>query len=262
MDTTNIEIAKSIIIDSVEYVKKSDVLCFYSDIADKQATQFTILISVLCGVVVVLLGATWWWNYRAAKQQIKDDINTEKIVLSRLLRSKLKEINTSMEKQQNDFKGQKGSFQKSINNQIDTKYNILNSELKSEVDKYRDELIETINKHKSKVEKKFKEEQANVSRIFALHCDSTGSSYIASTWWLSAAENYKETGDDDFFGICIRGMRDSLGKCGVSELNNIDVEEMQSQIDSVNKIVPDIIKNERESIVNKLNELIKLKQNE
>lgn len=95
-----------------------------------------------------------------------------------------------------------------------------------------------------------------------MHCDSTGSSYIASTWWLSAAENYKETGDDDFFGICIRGMRDSLGKCGVSELNNIDVEEMQSQIDSVNKIVPDIIKNERESIVNKLNELIKLKQKE
>lgn len=130
-------------------------MCFYSDIADKQATQFTILISVLCGVVVVLLGATWWWNYRAAKQQIKDDINTEKIALSRLLRSKLKEINTSMEKQQNDFKSQKGSFQKSINNQIDTKYNILNSELKSEVDKYRDELIETINKHKSKVEKKF-----------------------------------------------------------------------------------------------------------
>lgn len=259
MDTTKVEIVKSIVVDSIEYVKKSDVLQFYSDIADKQATQFTILISVLCGVVVVLLGATWWWNYRAAKQQIKDDINTKKKTLTRLLRNKLKEINTTIEKQQNDFKSQKGTFQKSINNQIDAKYSLLNSDLKSEVDNYREELIETINKHKDNVEHQFKEEQANLSRLFALHCDSINSHYIASTWWLSAAENYKETGDEDFFGICIRSMKDSLKKCNDSDTKGIDIEELQSQIDRVNKTVPDIIKTDRESIVEKLNGLIDLK---
>lgn len=260
MDTANIEITKSIIIDSVEYIKKSDVLQFYSDIADKQATQFTILISVLCGIVVILLGATWWWNYRAAKQQIKDDINTEKEVLTRLLRSRLNEINKSIEKQQNDFKNQKGIFQKSINNQIDAKYNQLNSELKEEVDKYSKELNEIITKHKDNVEKQFKEEQANLSRLFALHCDFTNSNYIASTWWLSAAEKYKDIGNEYALGVCIQGMKTALEKCKESELDIVDIEDLQSQIAQVNNIVPDIIKTEKESIVEKLNEFIKLKQ--
>jgi len=260
MDTTNVEIVKSIIVDSIEYVKKSDVLQFYSDIADKQATQFTILISVLCGVVVVLLGATWWWNYRAAKQQIKDDINTEKETLTRLLRNKLKEIYTTIEKQQNEFKSQKGAFQKSVNNQIDAKYKQLNTDIASDIAKYKEELIGKINEHKSNVERQLNEDQANLNRIFALHCDSTNYYYIASSWWLSAAEKYKEIGEGYFFGICVKGIKESLEKCKESELDNVDIEELQSQINRVNKIVPDIIKTDRDSIIKKMNELIKLKE--
>ena len=263
MDTANnIEIVKTTIVDSIEYVKKSDVLQFYSDIADKQASQFTILISVLCGIVVVLFGATWWWNYRAARQQIKDDINTEKESLTRLLRKKLKEFTTTIEKQQNDFKSQKGTFQKSINNQIDAKYKQLDADIESTMNKHRNELVEKINEHKKSVEKQLKRDQSELNRIFALHCDSTNLYYIASTWWLSAAEKYKDLGEEYALGICISGMKDTHEKCKESELDNIEIEEMQSQIERVNRIVPDIIKKEKDSIIKKMNELIKLKQKE
>ena len=86
MDTLKVEQVRQVVIDSVKYVRSSDVSAFYADLADKQATQFTILISVLCGIIVIVIGATWWWNYRGAKQQIKDEVDNLKMSLVRMLR--------------------------------------------------------------------------------------------------------------------------------------------------------------------------------
>ena len=70
----------------------------------------------------------------------------------------------------------------------------------------------------------------------------------------------KEIGEGYFFGICVKGIKESLEKCKESELDNVDIEELQSQINRVNKIVTDIIKTDRDSIIKKMNELIKLKE--
>ncbi len=44
--------------DTIEYMMRTDVIAFYSDLMDKQATQFTILISVVSAVFVIAIGAT------------------------------------------------------------------------------------------------------------------------------------------------------------------------------------------------------------
>ncbi|MBO7145501.1 MAG: hypothetical protein J6W13_11835 [Salinivirgaceae bacterium] len=260
MDTVSAKLVKSIVIDSVEYIKKSDVLNFYSDIADKQATQFTILISVLCGIVVILLGATWWWNYRAAKQQIRDDINTEKIILSKILRKKMNEMDAFMDKQNQRYNSEKEILQNAIEKKINLKYEQTNADIKLITDEYKKELIEEINNHKNSVDHQIKEDQANINRIFALHSDFTGLYYIASTWWLSAAENYKEIGNDYFFGLCIDRLKASLYNCKDSELDIIGIEDLKSQIKKVENIVPILIKKEKDEIINRLKELIKIKQ--
>jgi len=40
MDSISVEQVKSIVVDTVEYVKCTDVTAFYADLAEKQATQF------------------------------------------------------------------------------------------------------------------------------------------------------------------------------------------------------------------------------
>lgn len=257
MDTTNIEQLRTIVIDSVEYIKRGDVLEFYSDLASAQASQFTILTSVLCGIVVVLLGATWWWNYKAAKQQIKDEINTEKEVLERLVRKKIKEMNTAIESYQQKYSSDKGNLQRSINNQINSKYEQLAPEIQHTLEKTQKELSSKIDDYKKSVDCQIKEDQANLNRIFALHCDSTNSHYTAATWWLSAAQKYKETGDDRFWGICINSLNESLQKCSEKDIN--DIHEVQTLKERVSEIVPDVIGIEKDAIMNRLDELISLK---
>ncbi len=41
MDTLKVEQIRQVVIDSVKYVRSSDVSAFYADLADKQATQYS-----------------------------------------------------------------------------------------------------------------------------------------------------------------------------------------------------------------------------
>ena len=136
MDTIKIEQTKKIVIDSVEYIRSSDVSAFYADLADKQATQFTILISIICGIVVFIIGATWWWNYRGAKQQISEEISMNKETLMRLFRQQAKKVNDILRNYEQKYKNDKIELQKSINNQIDQKSRHTQHELKEVIESF------------------------------------------------------------------------------------------------------------------------------
>ena len=185
MDTLKVEQVRQVVIDSVKYVRSSDVSAFYADLADKQATQFTILISIICGIVVFIIGATWWWNYRGAKQQISEEISTNKETLMRLFRQQSKNINNILRNYEQKYKNDKTELQKSINNQIDKKTKHSQHTLKESFDSFEKSQKEELEKSQKSVEKQIKQDQAELSRIFALHCASTNSKYSSLLVYLS-----------------------------------------------------------------------------
>lgn len=251
MDTLKVEQVRQVVIDSVKYVRSSDVSAFYADLADKQATQFTILISIICGIVVFIIGATWWWNYRGAKQQISEEISTNKETLMRLFRQQSKNINNILRNYEQKYKNDKTELQKSINNQIDKKTKHSQHTLKESFDSFEKSQKEELEKSQKSVEKQIKQDQAELSRIFALHCASTNSNYNAVTWWLAAAKMYKETDNEYFLGIAIRAIEDLLNQIKTSE-DNSDWEDL---IGKVEEVTPDIMRIEKDRIINKMKEL-------
>ncbi len=251
MDTIKIEQTKKIVIDSVEYIRSSDVSTFYADLADKQATQFTILISIICGIVVFIIGATWWWNYRGAKQQISEEISMNKETLMRLFRQQAKKVNDILHNYEQKHKNDKVELQKSINNQIDKKTKHSQHTLKESFDSFEKSQKEELEKSLKSVEKQIKQDQAELSRIFALHCASTNSHYNAVTWWLAAAKLYKETDNDYFLGIAIRAIEDLLNQIKSSE-DNADWDDL---IEKVEEVTPDIMRIEKDKIIKKMKEL-------
>lgn len=74
-------------IDTMALMDSSKVAEFYADMMEKQATQFTILISVLCVVVAGLTLVTLWWNIKGAKQQIAEESENNKRVFQRLFKA-------------------------------------------------------------------------------------------------------------------------------------------------------------------------------
>jgi hypothetical protein len=46
----------------------------YKTILEQEISNHTIFITVLLGIVVILLGATWWWNKSGATKEIKDEV--------------------------------------------------------------------------------------------------------------------------------------------------------------------------------------------
>jgi F0F1-type ATP synthase membrane subunit b/b' len=251
MDTIKIEQTKKIVIDSVEYIRSSDVSAFYADLADKQATQFTILISIICGIVVFIIGATWWWNYRGAKQQISEEISMNKETLMRLFRQQAKKVNDILRNYEQKYKNDKIELQKSINNQIDQKSRHTQHELKEVIESFEKVQKDEIERNQKEVEKKIKEEQAELSRIFALHCTSTNSHYVAITWWLAAAKLYKETDNEYFLGIAIRAIEDLLNQIKTPE-DNANWDDL---IGMVEKVTPDIMSIEKDKIIKRMKEL-------
>ena len=77
----------------------------YKTILEQEISNNTIFITVLLGIVVMLLGATWWWNKIGATKEIKAEVekifDKEKKKLQKELEN---EINEKTEKKIRDLK--------------------------------------------------------------------------------------------------------------------------------------------------------------
>lgn len=247
MDTTQLNNVSRVIIDSVEYIKRTDVLAFYSDIADKQATQFTILISVLCGATVLFLAASWWWNFLGAKRQISSEIDSAKESLKELVADHKSDVNKDLDRYKEDFNGFKGSLQKSVNNQIDEK---VDNKLKEHTEQNDKDIKEL----KENIEQRLLLSEAENARIFAAHNDSKGSSFIALKWWFIALEKYSLSNHDINIGRSVNAIERLCKNIPTKLPDNIKFD-IEKNIDMANKYIPDVMINKRESIVKKLNSL-------
>lgn len=247
--------------DTIEYLEKSDVVAFYSDMMDKQATQFTIIVSLISAVFVIATTATWWWNYRGAKQQIKEEVSAAKQVLNKLYKNHQRAIENTLKKYENEFNGYKGSLQKSVNLQIDSKINdAINKETEKlnlhmeEVDQHSMQEIEAL---KKKTILDITQQKAEVARIFALYCSNVKAPLTSVTWWIEAMKNYALMKNDEWVGRSCESIVKLLKDVDVTKLNKESYENLEEDKEIINQYLPMTRQSDKQFILNKLNEIQK-----
>lgn len=186
-----------IVRDTISVVRTDQIAEFYEDMMDKQATQFTILISVLCAVVACITFVTLWWNIKGAKQQIAEETENSKRAFQRL------------------FKSTTSKMEENLNAQLKEEAKLLSEDIHKDLNEYKKTMSQTIDL-----------QQAELSRVFALHCDSMKSYFNATTWWYAAARLYHLNGNDCFAQIAVNSAVDSLRQFKDSK-NPLDDEEYE-----------------------------------
>lgn len=253
MDTMKIEQVRQVVIDSVEYVRSSDVSAFYADLADKQSTQFTILISVLCGIIVIVIGATWWWNYIGAKQQIKDEIENLKASLVRMLRLQVRDFEKQQQAFNQQYNSDKITLEESLKEYVEKGSKEIEERLKGQIDTYEADQNKALSNLQKDTESKIKMDRAELSRLFALYTTSQKSYMSSIPWLLNAAKLYKELEEEEILGHVIRALRDNLQEVEtINKDKNID-----SLIKDVKETIPPLMQTEKDEIISKLEELKK-----
>lgn len=197
-------------IDSLSRIVSGQEL--YSEMISFQSTQFTILISVLCGIVIVIVAATWYWNERGAKSVIKDEVEKAMKPVRKLLNA------------------YPAGAKKMVSDEVKKSIEEQNKRFKEEFEEY-----------KKKVDMDNKSSKAELYRIFALHCTSTNSYLIGALWWFGAAELYQETNTSEWVGISVNSAVEALSSSVASEtIVEEDKEKLDDIEESINKI-PDIL---------------------
>lgn len=247
--------------DTIEYLMKSDVTVFYTDMMDKQATQFNILISVISGVFILALGATWWWNYKGAKQQIKEEVSMAKQAMYKVYRNRQRAIDDLLKLSETDYEKFKESMLQSVDTKIETKVNeeIVKETAKlkqhmDEVDKHSMQEIEAL---KTRTINDITEQKAELCRIFALYCDNVKSPLNAVTWWIDALKNYAIIGRENWLGRASETLVALLKNIDVTKVNIEDYESLDEDIEIIDKYLPMTRQSDKKFILKKLKEMQK-----
>ena len=257
--TDSIAQAPIIVIDTVEYILKSDVTAFYADMMEKQTNQFTIILTAIGIIFAVTVGATWWWNYKGAKQQISEEVNTAKQSLNKLFNANKNGIEKELKKYENQFNGFKGSLQKSVNIQID-------EAIKAGFEKYLEEFNKKVSEIESKNTKQIEEikqstlkesysQTASTSRIFALYCSSNKRYLSSISWWINALKHYALSGNERWVGKSCEGLRSILEETDLSKINESTEHNFAEDIKIIEKYVPLSRQTDRKYFIKRLNEI-------
>lgn len=192
-------------IDTVEVIDVKSVVDFYETLLESQSNQYSNLIIAILTIMGAILGITFWWNIRGAKQQIKQESDKNKQSFQRF------------------FKSSTTSMEKSLEESIEKKMDAYSKTIHNELEDYKNATTKTINAH-----------NAELNRVFALHCDSTKSYFTASTWWCAAARLYNETGNEQFTQISINAAQKSL-----SQAEN-DISQYDDVLEKLDDIISDV----------------------
>lgn len=214
------------IVDSLSRI--DGVQDVYSNMVSYQSTQFTILISALCGIVLVIVGATWFWNYKGAKIAIKDEVERAMKPVRKLLSTY-----TTRAK-------------KMVDEQVDSAIKAQNKQFEAAFEEY-----------KKKVDEDNKKSKAELFRIFALHCTSTNSYLNGAQWWFGAAELYSETNFTEWVGISVNSAVEALSKCVSSETIEEDDKEKIEDIETAINKIPEILSDKKREAKKLLKQLKK-----
>lgn len=213
------------VLDSLARVVRSNSN-IYSDLLSYQSAQFTILISVLCGLVVIIIGVTCFWNFWGAKNQISKEIA-----------QKEEELTNSLE-----------AFKKSVKEDLIA---LDEKRIKESGESIKNQLNEEQKRNKAQID-------AAIARIYALHCSTTSSHLNSADWWLEALLAYQEQGDGQFTQISAQSLVGELQSCldkqSLSEDNLAIIDRMKESV----KKITDVLSSEKEE-ANKLLKKLKAK---
>ena len=235
----------SVVSDTTSYLAKADVVEFYKDIASAQSSQFTIIITVIGVVFTVVVGATWWWNYRGAKAQITEEMNAAK--------ADVQKLSVEVDEKFNAFKT---DVLELIDQSIETS---IDAHLSQKLDEYTDRINSIDRKNEAQlndfqetINNTITKQRAELSRVFALHCNSTSSFYNSFTWWIQAFELYQEVEMGEFAQISIKS---ALGALNNVKKEDIKKDDLPSYIERIQNGVPDILSSERKELLELLEKL-------
>ena len=77
------------IIDTTQFVSKNDLIDFYKHTAEQQAANYSTLFNVFIAITVLLIGATWLWNFYIARKQIKTEVKEEIDAISSTIQTQI-----------------------------------------------------------------------------------------------------------------------------------------------------------------------------
>lgn len=247
--------------DTIEYLVKSDVAAFYADMMDKQATQFTTLVAVICGVFAIAVGATWWWNYRGAKQQIKEEVGTAKQAMYKLYKSHQKAVDELLKQYETEFNGFKDSIRQSIDTQIDakTKTEVLaeTEKLKEHMDEVDKHSMQEIDNLKNQMINDITSQKAELCRIFALYCNNVKAPLTSVTWWIEALKNYAIIKNEEWVGRACESIVNILKDVDLTKIKKGSYDNLDEDIETIKQYLPATRTSDKHIILDKLNEIKK-----
>lgn len=236
----------------VDVLTNADMLSFYQDIMDRQATQFSIWTVVLSIVFTAVVGATWWWNYRGARLQITSEIEDKVKELDKRYEEFINVV-TAFDSRFSEFKN---STTKEIEDSIEIKskeaFDRCLEEYKDDIKILSDQQSEQLKSLKEKLDKRIRAQQAAISRVFALHCSSTGDMFNSFEWWISAVEHYSFLSSNKFTQISVNSALEALRSVTSEDVEDHDV---MKNIERVGKVVPPVFHEEREEMTKLLKNL-------
>lgn len=253
MDT--IATPTTIVIDSVEYVLKSDVISLYATMLDNQNNFYTTLIAglaILFGLVVLF---TIWWNVWGVKKQVESAVDEKQ-------KESIDRIDKAIENMQENakrnillYQGKFEELHKTLDNRI--------KERTTEIEEQNHLYVDNIIKQYSEVFEQFKKDitldltaqEADLARAFAIICDSNNDNLLAFNWWLTALEAYNEIDDQYMSGVAIDNLLISLTRINFTKINSRSPIDIEKAIQRVRDNVPDNRERNRVKILDELHRI-------
>lgn len=250
MDTFKLAEIQHTVIDTVEYVKRTDVIAFYEDIINSQASLYNTFITILLAIMVALLTATWWWNYSASKKQISSEIDDAKKDLKTATEAYQETVSNKLNKYKAEFNELKGNLQESVNRQIEGK-------IKEELDVFDKTISDKITTQNKEFDEKMYCSRAEIARIFAAYCESENDYIAACDWWFEVIECCYKTSvySKESIGDYIRSLHSLMQKINIDKINSETSFTCTDNIVIAEKYIPDILSPEKKAILKKLNEI-------
>lgn len=220
-------------IDTVEYVLKSELSSFYSDMISNQQGFYTSLITALAILFGLILIFTVWWHTRGVKLFIKEEVASNIKIID-------ENYANLINKQEQIIKQNLSSLEvrvEKINKELDDKLSHALSNVKDENKKYVDQILrqyeDSFEDFKINITKDLTSQEAELARAFAVICSNNDDYLIAANWWLHALEAYNDVGEQYMSGIAIDNLLIDLSRINYTKINQdspIDIERTKQRI--------------------------------
>lgn len=191
-------------------------------IIQTQSNLAMVAITVLVGLAVLLVAASWIWHFRLHKRELQEAVESLKAALTAEGKRDLMELT------------------KRVNDEVE--------KIKKEIEKSAEERITRFDKN---IKEKMILFDAEKARLFALSCINTKLWENAVNWCAEAIIGYAEVGQEEMLRIIVDALNDCLDYC--KKLKDDVRERIKKSLSSI----PKTLRKEREQIEDKLKKLPK-----